>query len=272
MWKVVGASVVGTSHEAAGKGCEDASGWRSEPDLTCLAVADGAGSRPLSRYGAELAVKSALLLADRVDVGDPFAWVRLMIEDVRDRITRLATAEGRDSGDYATTLAVAVLTAQGIYVAQVGDTIAVAGHQGRYETVAPALRGEYVNETTFVTDDGALDQARLTVNPATEVDAVFLSTDGLRMKILDDLTAVTPFAPFFEDVVAYLRSPEAVEDAIRQFLVGLDDQTGDDKSLVAAVWTAADLGLEEGGQPGPQTDAATLSPPAEFGRPTSWQP
>lgn len=45
MCRVIGASVTGRSHEAAGKDCEDASGQRAEPELTCLAVADGAGSR-----------------------------------------------------------------------------------------------------------------------------------------------------------------------------------------------------------------------------------
>ena len=41
--------------------------------------------------------------------------------------------------------------------------------------------------------------------------------------------------PFFEDLAAFARSPLASDDAVRAFLAGLDDQSGDDKTLVAAV-------------------------------------
>jgi Protein phosphatase 2C len=262
-WKVIGASVTGRSHEATGKDCEDASDWLTEPGLTCLAVADGAGSRPLSRVGASLAVRRALETAGvfaasqaatdtraqtastadgggtgrAVDAADPAAWLRVIFADVRDQITVLAAADCRDAEDYATTLAVAVVTSEVIGIGQIGDTIAVTGGGSSYQTAAPAPRGEYVNETTFITAAGALDELRITVLPAAEVDSVFLSTDGLRFKILDDLAAASPFTPFFEDLTAYARSPDATLDAVRRFLAGLDDQSGDDKTLLAAVKT-----------------------------------
>jgi hypothetical protein len=189
----------------------------------------------MSRHGAALAVSRALLLAG-ARAGDPAARLPMIFQDVQEQISARASADGNDAADYATTLAVAILTRHLVGIGQIGDTIAVAGHQGRYETVAPAPRLEYVNETTFVTEPGALAELRVTVRPAAEVDTVFLSTDGLRFKILD-LAAGTPFAPFFEDLAAYARSPEATPDALRRFLAGLDDQTGDDKTLVAAVRT-----------------------------------
>jgi Protein phosphatase 2C len=117
-----------------------------------------------------------------------------------------------------------------------GDSIVVVRRDGAYETVAPARRGEYVNETVFVTDSQGVAGARITVLPADTLDAVFLSTDGLRFKILADLAAMAPFPPFFDDLLEYLRSPDASADAIGRFLSGLTgDQSGDDKTLVAAV-------------------------------------
>jgi Protein phosphatase 2C len=242
VWKVIGASVTGTAHQGAGTGCQDACGWRSEPGITCLAVADGAGSRPRSGQGAALAVERALLTAAgsarRGRCSDPAGWLRLALQDAQEHITALAATRGNDPGEYAATLAVAVLAGEAAGVAQVGDTIAVLGRSGRYQTAAPAPRGQYVNETTFLTEPGALDQARITLRPAGAVDAVFLSTDGLRFKILADLAAATPFTPFFEDLQAYLHSPGASPDAVRAFLSGLDDQSGDDKTLLAAVRTS----------------------------------
>ena len=119
--------------------------------------------------------------------------------------------------------------------------------------MVPEQAAEYVNETTFITDHRALDRARYTVRPSKEVDAIFLPTDGLRFKILADLGTSTPFVPFFEDVEAYLQSREPRTDALRQFLSGLDDQSGDDKTLVAAVRMNSPRGLDTGTE-GPATE------------------
>lgn len=237
MWHVIGASVAGRSHQASGTDCQDACDWRAQPGLTCLAVADGAGSRPMARDGALLAVRHALLTAGQCAAGsgDPASWLRLAFAAARDEITTRASAQDRQAADYAATLAVAVLTPDVVAIGQIGDTIVVTGNAGRYETARPAPRGEYVNETTFITGPGALDDLRISIRPAAQTDSVFLSTDGLRFKILDDLAAGTPFWPFFEDLAAYASSPSATQDAVRRFLAGLDDQSGDDKTLLAAV-------------------------------------
>jgi hypothetical protein len=238
MWKIAGASVPGTLHLASGRPCEDASGWSSDDRLTCLVVADGAGSRPLSRQGSALAVQSALASAAGVPGGrdkDPVAWMRAILSDVHGAIGEFAFAQGRDPGDYATTLAVVLLMEEAACVGQIGDTIVVVQRDGACEAVDPAPRGEYVNETSFVTDGQGVPGARITLLPAAALDAVFLSTDGMRFKILN-LAATAPFQPFFDDLAAYLRSPGASADAIGRFLSRLaDDQSGDDKTLVGAV-------------------------------------
>jgi hypothetical protein len=193
----------------------------------------------MSRHGAALAVRKALLLA--VDcaadfrANDPARQLSLIFRQVREQIMSLASAGARDAADYATTLAVAMLTPDAISIAQVGDTIAVVGQDSRYETVAPAPHGEYVNETTFLTSPGALAEVRITVRPAGKADGVFLATDGLRFKILGNLATSTPFPPFFDDLTTYARSAHASDSALSRFLAGLDDQSGDDKTLVAAV-------------------------------------
>jgi hypothetical protein len=247
MWKIIGASVAGNSHLAVGRACEDASAWHAADGCAFLTIADGAGSRVMSRDGASLAVGRALLLATKVAAagGDPIGQLPLIFADVREQIVALAGAEGRDADDYATTLAVAVLTPAEVGIAQVGDTIAVVGRGGGYETVAPAPRGEYVNETTFLTGQDALAEIRVRVYPAAEVDGVFLATDGLRFKILDNLAASTPFTPFFDDLAAYAGSEGASDGTLSRFLEGLDDQSGDDKTLVAAVRAVQRAGSDE---------------------------
>ncbi len=253
-------------HEAARRACEDASAWSADTDLTCLAVADGAGSRPLSGQGSALAVERALIVASACARGPaadvPATWLPTVFTDVREQLRRLASEHSRAPDDYATTLAIVILTPNVACVGQVGDTLVVVASRGTYQTVAPPPSAEYVNETTFVTEERALDLARMSVLPAADIDAVFLSTDGLRFKILDDLAAAVPFAPFFDDVTAYVRAPDASADAIRAFLAGLrDDQTGDDKTLVAAVRDESSADAQDGGVP-----AAALGSPDESER------
>jgi hypothetical protein len=240
MWKIIGASVAGTAHLARGMDCQDASGWAAGRDVTCLAAADGAGSRPLARRGAAIAVECALQAAAgyaaRSAMRDPADWLRGTFTDVRAHIAATADAEGRDLGDYAATLVVVILTSAVVCVGQVGDTIAVVRScTGQFRTLAPAPRGEYVNEADFITDQSGPEKLRVDVLPGDEVDAIVLSTDGLQFKILADLRTGAPFAPFFEDLVTYAISTESSADGIRRFLVGVDDQSGDDKTLIAAV-------------------------------------
>jgi hypothetical protein len=67
------------------------------------------------------------------------------------------------------------------------------------------------------------------------VDALALTTDGLRYQVLDDVVANRPFAPFFQAAWAYARRADATPDAVTAFLDEIEDQSGDDKTLVLAV-------------------------------------
>jgi hypothetical protein len=242
MWKVIGASVPGSAHLRAGRGCDDASQWIGGTDVMCLTVADGAGSRPLSSRGSRIAVDTVAELAAAVQRGDsteadPGAWLTAVFVEVHRRIAEAAGGRDHDRHDYATTLAVAVLIGDQIAIGQVGDTIAVVGGPGGYVSVAPAPQYEYANETVFVTQSDFGGHLRVETVPADGVDEVYLSTDGLRYKILDDLAKSVPYEPFFADLGAYARTPAAGPKSIEKFLTTVDDQTGDDLSLVVAVRT-----------------------------------
>jgi hypothetical protein len=244
MWKVAGASVPGTVHLAAGQPCDEASGWFAADGLTCLLVANGAGSRPLSRQGSAFAVHSALTA---VRAGWPggedahhAAWMRAILAHVRASLSQFAAGQRRDPRDYATTLAVVVLTDEVACVGQIGDAAVVAHLPDGYETVAPGPGGEHVKETAFVTDNQGVADARITVLPARPLDAVFLATGGLRFQIHDDLMSAAPFSPFFDYLGAYLRSADASAEGVERFLAGLtDDHPREDKTLVGAVRCAA---------------------------------
>lgn len=239
-WRVRGGSATGTTHVAVGSGCQDSHAWLVDSSsVSCFAVADGAGSRHRSAEGSAAAVRAAVELARNAggdgEPCDPLTVERIFIE-ARRRLDELAARTGAIADDLATTLAVVVATGDRIEVGQVGDSIVIIrDSDGSVHAASPAEKFEYANETVFITSRDWSSHLRRDSYELADVTAVVLSTDGLRFKILDDLVSGRPYEPFFEDLVSYVESEEASSDAVARFLDGLDDQSGDDKTLVVAV-------------------------------------
>jgi hypothetical protein len=241
-WRVVGASVAGSLHVRRGVGCDDAHGWATNGSITLLAVADGAGSRSgTSALGAHAAVTAVLETA----CGNGFA--RRYATDPEQATADLFAVAGRwlereaelnelVLDDLATTLCVAVIGEQSVTVGQVGDGYAgIETRDGDVELVAMADRFEYANEVVFLTRPDALEHLKVFRASAAHVNGIALSSDGLRYKLLDDVAAARPFTPFFRDSWRFARSADASSEAIESFLSKVEDQTGDDLTLILAV-------------------------------------
>ena len=80
---------------------------------------------------------------------------------------------------------------------------------------------------------------------------VSLSTDGLRYKILD-VASGDPYSPFYDDLFAYAKAEDSTSEGIERFLGRVDDQTGDDKTLVVAVHDEAHRIIEPHRHVGPK--------------------
>jgi len=236
---VLGASVRGTSHVRRGVGCEDAFAWRTAGHLTVLAVADGAGSRsPTSALGSYSAVRAVTAAVDDGQFRDAYhlggpSGLRWLFHRALTALAAEATGLGLEVDQLATTLTVAILDTDQVHIGQIGDGIAVIRHSCGVESVAVGRRGEYAGGTDFLTAAGALPR-RLALYEGSGVDACTLSTDGLAYQITD-IRLRTPFEQFFVDSWAYVAGENATSAAIESFLADVEDQTGDDKTLVVAV-------------------------------------
>ncbi len=239
-WTIIGNSVAGVSHVSRGRGCEDSHGWSQRSGVVCLVVADGAGSQENSAIGSEAAVRASLEWANMLGADSALPLdMRQCFESALESVVKHAEDEDVDTSTLATTLGVVVIRGGRLHVGQVGDTIVIVRQDdGTLETVSPAEKFEYVNETVFITSETAFDHLRLAEMDAERVTGVALSTDGLRFKILSDLEAYVPYEPFFEDVFTYAAGGRASNTAVAKFLDGLDDQSGDDKTLVVATLRA----------------------------------
>lgn len=241
-WRALGASVTGDLHARGNRGCDDAHGWRIGESGLVLAVADGAGSRKLSGIGAHVAVAAVLQVSEAAGfeehyAAEPAVAIRSLVEAAIDRIHTEAAVLEVAQGDLASTLCVAVLTADGATIAQVGDGVAVVElTSGTIQTVAQCERGEYANETVFITAPDAMNHlATYRTDAGDPVRSIALSTDGLRYKILSDLATGAPFRRFYQDSWNYARTEDASCEAIESWLTQVEDQTGDDLTLLLAV-------------------------------------
>jgi hypothetical protein len=226
-WRALGASVAGAGHRARGTGCEDAAAFDVGPPLL-LAVADGAGSAPCAARGSSAAVAVALAaLRAGATVGDALLCAREALED-------LAVADGVALGDLATTLLVARVDEGVVETAQVGDGAVVLRRDGAYEVPAPDAKGEYLNETCFLTSSSWRASMRSASVSAEDVDGVAAMTDGLQL-VAFELATGTPHPPFFEPFLSFVRDDGPVEQ-LEAFLGSerVAARTDDDVTLVVA--------------------------------------
>lgn len=245
-WKVVHAKAAGVSHLENGAPCQDAVDWRRLPSgFLAAALADGAGSAALAEIGANLAVYAALRAlqnapANRHPAGME-AWSEAIWEAflaARQAIQMEAEAAAMPLSAYATTLICLVAGRDGLVMGQVGDGAVVGRAQdGALYTLARPQRGEYANETLFLTMPDALEGG---VFQALELDlsALAMMSDGL-IRLALQMPDYTPYPPFFDPLWQFaLRSPSAAEanPHLEAFLTSprVCARTEDDKSLLVA--------------------------------------
>jgi len=245
LWHVVGASVQGTAHARQGSPCQDAHGWRGLPGgVLLLAVADGAGSAPRSLDGAQSAVAAVLDALETAFAAPeppaPDAVLRAAFARARDAVHALANTAGLPAAQFASTLAVAVASADALTVASLGDGAVIAEIGGEMRLVsAPPQKGEYANETHFLTQDGALDVLQV-ATVAGAARAVAATTDGL-LRLALRLPDYAPHAPFFQPLFAFAAQAHPAADAeLAAFLASerVAARTDDDKTLLIAVRAA----------------------------------
>lgn len=247
-WRVVAASVRGTSHEKTGQPCQDAHRWDILPgDTLAVTVADGAGSAVLAEVGASLAAQTAVDVLRLYRARQPWptsdaAWQGLLMDALtaaREPIEAEARARAVSTRDFATTLILMVATPELVATAQVGDGAAVVGDAaGHIIALTTPQSGEYLNETTFLTSPEALHTAQVLVWHGAPASVAAFS-DGLQMLALK-MPEGMPHAPFFTPLfrfVAHLTDAAAAQEQLATFLCSprLRERADDDLTLLIAV-------------------------------------
>ena len=221
-WRVVSASVAGTSHEKRGQPCQDANCWELLPEeMLVAAVADGAGSASLGNVGADIAVGAAVetISKHKADlVADDEAWYDLMLDALK--AARLAieaesVMQELEPREFATTLILVVAMPEMVTAAQVGDGAAVVGdREDRIFPLTVPQRGEHINETTFIISENALEEAQVKVWRGKPAHLAIFS-DGLQMLALK-MPIGLPHDPFFIPLFKFVAEVTDGEEATQE--------------------------------------------------------
>ncbi|MDY0749107.1 PP2C family serine/threonine-protein phosphatase [Paucibacter sp. R3-3] len=168
-YKVAGACATGRSHIAAQIPCQDAVGFVRKRDMAAVAVADGAGSRAQSQFGAEAVVRAALrMLTGDFDelyelcARDPEAARAFIHEKLMRALKRQANRLECGLDALASTLLCVAHKGDSYVAVHLGDGVIVrVENDGVAHILSHPDNGEYANTTYFVTDSTAQSKIRL---------------------------------------------------------------------------------------------------------------
>jgi hypothetical protein len=245
MWRVAAACETGTSHLRTGTPCQDAFAVDQAGDTLLLFAADGAGSAARADVGSRLAVEAALAAARaELGAGEPIyasGWRAVLERIVRAARARLEAEEG-ELRDLSATFLGVLWSPRWLAAVQIGDGWIVIENAEGLRALIPPVKGEYFNETVFLTSSGFAERAQYEVLAGEEVSGIAVLTDGLEMVSMD-LAEGTPHEPFFRPLFELARDPEedpaAAELELGGFLRSerICERTDDDKTLILAVRT-----------------------------------
>lgn len=173
----------GTGHQKNGLPCQDKTIALCKNGATCIALADGAGSAPLSHFGAEAAVRVAAdefcrSFEEFYGAEDSRAVRLRLIGVVREKLEELATEHGASIKDFASTLLFVAQKDNRYIAGQLGDGYMAFLRSRETRLVAKPEKGEFANVTYFTTSPDAEQRLKLFKGEVGAIAGFFLMSDG----------------------------------------------------------------------------------------------
>ncbi|NEP83420.1 MAG: protein phosphatase 2C domain-containing protein [Okeania sp. SIO3B3] len=257
-WKAIACSEIGTSHQKSGLPCQDYTDFirlnnagkiSDNGEIVIGAVSDGAGGYKHSRIGSELAVKTALnslklwpkslkkeqeLSAERLKELANKAFGKTFRE-VTKAFEKKAKKISCSPKDFSCTLLVFVTTPNWLAAMQIGDGfIVIRQPESEYQLLFHPSKGEYANETTFVTASNALGEMQVKTLFGKQ-QFICAASDGLE-RIAINMKYLQPYPPFFEmfEKALEVRHEHEEKRSTEEWLKSKDvnNRTDDDKTIL----------------------------------------
>jgi len=204
--------------------------------MSLVVVSDGAGSARLSQYGSATVTRTLGDLLPGMEVPQGAEEEREcashIVATCRAALELTAAELGCDLRDLAATVSFVVVRGQQIVAGCLGDGIVGAVAGGAAEVLLGPARGEFANETVFLTSSRATEHLRLRVLELAERDGFIAMTDGAAESLYERRTG--KLAPAVSRVLAWYEGnhPDSVEKALEDSVLPLLlSKTSDDCSV-----------------------------------------
>jgi hypothetical protein len=239
--RVFGAAVCGPDHERDNAPCEDACEFAvSAEGVTALCVCDGAGSVSHAALGARKVAEAVVASLCELRPASPEALTEaLRAACRRGREALLFEARERElSPEQLACTLVAVATFGNVAaVAHIGDgaVIGRVRETGELRLLSAPDRGEFANETWFITCDSWAERLRVGLHE--DIEALCALSDGCQSASLVGDQA--PFPPFWSPLFDFAGEVTDVAEACAEVARLLDGEplrrsSSDDKTLAVA--------------------------------------
>lgn len=232
-YRIIGAQQIGRGKAE----CQDAFGSDILDETFVVCIADGAGSAPRSREGAQRAITAVLDYLQYDTQGRANDRLRNAFEAAHNAVVAAAEEEDLPAKDFKTTLAIAIGDHRKVVAAHVGDSLVVISDGKGIRPLLRPKNGEFGNTTFFITSEDYEDHLQFAESEGLW-KGLALQTDGLEAvtywKQRDDLEAATYQALFsILDRQSEVRAQQELdlfvsEDAIM-------DKCNDDLTLLCVV-------------------------------------
>ncbi|MCC5610134.1 protein phosphatase 2C domain-containing protein [Nostoc sp. CHAB 5834] len=252
IWKAVCHYSTGVSHQKQDLSCQDYGEYRLFGEVVIGAVADGAGSTKYSHLGSQIAVKEILGYLEKFEQEFSCCSLQSITESARkifaegtqqiiSVLSNAAISNNCSINEFACTMIAFVATSEWIAAMQIGDGFLVVrlDDELSYQLIFHPDKGEFVNETSFITSKNVLAAMQVKAIAGTQ-KFICASTDGLE-NVCINLRNWLPFKPFFQPLETYLEqthNPEQDKQYLIQFLESerLKSRTDDDKTLLLCLF------------------------------------
>jgi Protein phosphatase 2C len=252
-WRIVRASVIGSSHVKSGAPCQDYSlheliDCAASESVLVTVISDGAGSAEQAAVGSSTACHTFIsLVRSFLNDGGVVSsldrtQVQVWIKEIAEKLERIASETGHNVRDYACTLLAAVIGNDAAAFIQIGDGAIVISHgeEDGWSWVFWPQHGEFASTTNFVVSDNALQVLEFELAPR-PIDEIVLFTDGIENLVLHQ-SSKTVHDPFFNALLKPIRQStvsghdENLSEKLNVYLASpaFCERTDDDKTLLIA--------------------------------------
>ena len=239
LFRIAGASTIGTSHIENEKPCQDKFFSKKINNVATISLADGAGSCSKSDIGAEICTRYIVDFLcnnfDKTYLKSELEISEEILKGVNKSLQNMSDELNVPLMDFSSTLLFVAVKGNKFLAGHIGDGLIGSFDESGSQVFSPPENGEFSNQTFFITMGDAKDHLRIYKGNLNSTLGYILMSDGSYESLFDtqknELTGAN--LTFFSWLVDKKNSIETIEKSLEDALINkFTQRTIDDCSII----------------------------------------